>query len=87
MQDRRLLQKVEQDFSPADSTSSNRGVLGEDSLKDNARKRSFRSERDRRSAQEIKTIILKALKVASAPKKSQDGKSTTPGWMITRSEK
>lgn len=49
-----FLQKADRNFSPAEIFSSNRGVLGENDLKNTSWKNSLRKAGDSSSAQKIK---------------------------------
>lgn len=86
MHERRLLSKLEGYFISVENSSSNQGVLGENLSKHIPQKKSFRSKRNRNSAQEIEIMNLVELKVASSPKKrGRTERSTMTGKVARRS--
>lgn len=68
---------VEQHFRQAKNFSSNRGVLGENVLKETPRKRSMLNKRDKDFQEEVGTIDFDDLKVAFLAKKKA-GRSNLP---------
>lgn len=86
MQKKHPLQKVEQNFSPAENSFLTRGDLGNNALMDNLRKKSVYSKRDGNTAQGLEFVSLENLEVAYPPKrKARTKRCTTSSMKIERS--
>lgn len=87
MREMRLLLKVKCHFSAKESSSSNEGVLGENSLKSTPRKRSLRNKRHGGSVQEVEIISVGYLEISS-PSRKEAGteRSTAPAEYHSEAE-